>query len=604
MAIKTTDVDFAAVKKKCQDLESLYAARNTKANEMEAAYFMDWTNKPLGDEAKVITSPSARNKANGAIWLMTATDPVFSVPFDLNDDDAKTKSEAMEKMAAAMWHTAGLIRQRPVHYDAVTSGVLFGEMHIGVVNTKDLSEQSKGGPTEGRFSKIAEMTPFIYEVYDPRTGYPEYDALGLSAYYRKVKMKTGEILDRWGDLAIQSGMNPGERFVDVNFCDYWDNVVHIAWIEGKTPLYIGEHGLPCIPIVAQIVTGSTVFESPEDKIQPFLQTVVSSGVWESENISLTSMATYAARLGTPTFVYQSIDGERELRMDKSVIGGVANIRSNESVMPLVQKVIDDSISQLYTVAKDISEQSTIYGQTMGQPISSTASFSATSLLHQAGRLPLITIQKLGGWAIARALEISFEIMRDVTGAGKAMKASGGTAKLKPSDIPKAFIIDARLEIDLPQDKRNDAMILQQLTSGDNPAVSMRWAREEILNIGQSKEMSQEIVDEKLQQLEFQKVVQIEMARTQAAIQAEIAKIQQQSMGQQMPGQQPGQQPMPQQPPPQQMPPDQGIPPELMAQLQAQQQQGQPPDGNTGSGMGMPGIPLGGPMTPDQMGRGQ
>jgi hypothetical protein len=36
------------------------------------------------------------------------------------------------------------------------------------------------------------------------------------------------------------------------------------------------------------------------------------------------------------------------------------------------------------------------------------------------------------------------------------------------------VIDCKLDIDMPQDKRTDAAIAAQLTSGENPLTSLEW----------------------------------------------------------------------------------------------------------------------------------
>ena len=117
-----------------------HSQRIEMCDAIEKMFLMEWEDeKPETagkDWIKLTISPDARNKALGAIRLMTATDPKFSVPFDKNSKDGKEQSSKLEKAASAIWSISGRVRQNPLHYDAVTSAVLFGEIHMGYLETR------------------------------------------------------------------------------------------------------------------------------------------------------------------------------------------------------------------------------------------------------------------------------------------------------------------------------------------------------------------------------------------------------------------------------------------------------------------------------------
>jgi len=569
MAKKTFDAGlFKDIQSRCTELEQNNSQRITMCNEIEKMFLMEWDDEKPDitgkDWIKLTISPEARNKANGAIRLMTATDPKFSVPFDKNSQEGKESSSLIEKAAAAMWNMSGRIRQNPVHYDAVTSAVLFGEMHIGVNSTADLLEHAKGGSKASimRFEKIAELTPYMFEVYDPRTGFPEFDNYGLSSYYRKVKMKSGAVLDTWGELAITAGVSKDRRNEEIDYCDYWDNEYHMVWIIGKgVPILFAEHNLPCIPIVAQTTDGSSIHEKEENKRQPFLYNLWKSGLWKRQNLSLTVIYSIMFALASnPTFIEKVTSEDRELKADYSVPGGKIKMLVNEDFHALAKNIIDPSIQQGMDIAQKLIDESTIYGQTLGEPLGSSAPFSMVALLNQAGRLPLVTIQRRGSWAIAKAVELAFTMMKDKGGKNKIKDASK-LMELSGKDIPDNLIIDAKLDIELPQDKRGQMQVALQGVQAK--LFSKEYARREI-SIEQSDEMTEEIWAEDLADLEMQKEYQTQLAKVQQEIQA---AAQQQAM--QMQGQNPalmGGQPQGQTP--------QGLPPELMQQTQGG---GMPPE---------------------------
>ena len=150
---------------------------------------------------------------------------------------------------------------------------------------------------------------------------------------------------------------------------------------------------------------------------------------------------------------------------------------------------------------------------------------------------------------------------------------------KAADLPDRPNIEARLDVSLPQDDRQNAMIALQMTQGDSPLMSKARAREEYLGIGQPDQEEKAIWTERAQQAQLQMMVQQEIEKAQM-------QAQQQMMGGQQPGQ-PGGMP-PQGMPPQQMP-QQGMPPD-MSQLQ-----------QTGAAQGVPGMGMGAPMDPSMMG---
>jgi len=121
-------------------------------------------------------------------------------------------------------------------------------------------------------------------------------------------------------------------------------------------------------------------------------------------------------------------------------------------------------------------------------------------------------------------------------------AEHGLEKIAVADIPDDLIIDVKLEADLPQDKlqmANVAAIMKQ-----NGFVSDEWIRENILNIGQSDEMTKKVVEEKFNEMRIQEYFTGAMKQE---LQAQIMQqMQQQAQQQQMMAQQQQQQMMAQQ----------------------------------------------------------
>lgn len=566
-------------------LKSLHSKRNLANDRYEAAFLLSWdeeakTRKAM-ENTKITKHPGARNALLGAIRLLTATDPQWSVPQDENDTDAQESSEKIEKFAQAMWTAAGRIRQQPVHYDVVTSMMTFAETHIAVTKTADMVAAAKGGSKAAQIKAeaIAQLTPYVFDVWDPRTGYPEIGAYGVTSFYREIKTTSGMVLDEFGDAARAIYKDSSKRYDTVTLCHFWDYENRFVWVQGvDRPLIQEKHGLPFIPVVVQLGEGSRLFSRPEYQRQPFLYTLVESGIWARQNLMLTVLYTLAFAMGSnPLYIYQANQPGKELSIDWSRPGGVATIDQGETLAPMLKQVLDPSLMTSYDIADRLAEESTIHGQTLGEPLGENAPFSMVALLHQAGRLPLLVSQRLASWAIADAAKMALLWMK-ADGARGIAGYKHESVTLKPSEIPDNFAIEAKLEIDLPQDMLQQANVYKLLTEGENPAVSAEWGRENILNIGRPKEMQKQIWNERAGMTMFMQYLQDQIM---------VMQQQQQMQAQGMPPGmgQPGM--PPEGMPPEGMPPQvQGLPPEMM-QGGMQAPEMMPPEGMPPSGGMMP-----------------
>ena len=527
-------------------------------------YMMVWSDtKPSGDIIKETISPDARNAIKGAIRLMIAADPVFSVPWDQSDPSQQQKSEKLEKAAAAMWDVAGRVRQSPIHYDVVESALLYSRVDMSIISTEDLVAAQAGNTNKvqvARMQNIANRTPYIWEVLDPMCGYPEFDTFGLVSYYQESLRSGGEVLDRWGTLAT-AVMGTVDRKSQVTYCDYYDSQWHVVWILGNTnPILMEEHGLPIIPIVCQVTEGSGIFTKPEERIQPFMLTLMRSGLWARQNLALTAMFTSVFATAVNGQLTWATNNEGPLEIDRSIAGGYIKIGQGDRLQPTVQNVVDPSLANALEKAEQLGTESTIYKQTLGEPLGGNAPFSMVSLLSQAGRLPLVSQQKRAGWAIAAAMEGAFTLAKS-KGIKSKVKGKGQVLSFSASDIPDNLTMECILDVNLPQDDRQNAALAVQLSGGQDPLTSKRWVREKILKIGQSDDMEQEIYDERADMfmLQMQLQQQIQQAQQQA---------QQGTQG----------------------PPPQGLPPEGMPPREQQPPNGMPP-GGPGLDQAQQGLPM-------------
>jgi hypothetical protein len=544
-----------------QQLKTQHVNRNDMQNAMENMFLMKWQNEDLAKQGKgktaVTRSPSVHNKVKGGSRLLSTTEPKFSVPRETNMADTDEKASKIEKWCARVFESACRATGEKVDRAVTTSAILFGEIYIAVDRTENLVTQhekqleAKGGKDRWlevaikRTQDTAKRAPYLYNVWDPRTCYPEFDRLGMNCLYREVNTTVGKVRDEFGDV---KGLSETSRLDQVVLCSWWDFVYRYIWLSGfAQPILAEEHNLPFIPVVCQLGEGSrSLFSLPENWRLPMLYPVWRSNQWDNENMYLTIAATSTLAWGSnPMFTLTTPDLEREIAIDASVPGGVIKLKAGETFGPTGKIVIDPSVLMGLERARQDIEDSTIYSQTLGQPLGANATFSETALLHQAGRLPLAVPQEMGGRAIAAALKISLEWTK---ASGK--KATAGSykydAELETTDIPDNVEVDCKLDIALPQDRLGNVNVAKMATDPNNQLASLEWAQTNILGIEQPDEMAKQILKERY----F-------YAMAMAYLQQQMQAAQQQ--------QQPPAQAGSAMPPPEQMQgPGQGIPPEVLA----------------------------------------
>jgi len=559
---------FKEIQDHVKDMESDASRRVTVQETCEDMYWLD--KGDLADVERTITGakitldPTPRITVDGIRRLLTATEPVISVPQDQNKDNAQDYGEDIERMASMMWRVAGRISGRPLHYDAVLSAILYDQIVITIDSTKELLAlaESATDPVKDEIKRINKMTPYLFNVVNPRSVFTERSNTGgLSCYARASMMSKFEIIDAFGEDArrVLDKNRIGEdsitgRYENLRVWDFFDREYRQVWVDGfDEPILQDEHGLPFIPVVAHTVEGSRLFTDDGRQVKPFLFTEAQSGLWKMRSMVLSAWATQAVAMGfTPPFIFTPAQATDPMpKADFSGIFGMWKIPQGATFERSKSTgIMDPEVYKYYEMAAQLGEESTMYKTALGQSIGSSAPFSAVSLLSQQGRLPTVTIKEITGWAIADALKMAFLWMRADKGEYKA-GYQDQVSVIKAAEIPETFELECALEVDMPQDKLQQANIINVL-AGKMP---MRWLVENVLNEGQYEDLEDEIMAEEARRAFFQIELQKAIQQAQQAEQEQAAMVQ---------GPPPGPEQMmmggPPQGPPPMMPP--GMPPEL------------------------------------------
>lgn len=505
-----TETKFKDIKAHCAELESQHQQRNMMYGDMVKMFMMNWEEQghmKAGERDLMVTlSPSARNAIMGAIRLIIATDPVFKVS---KDGEARVSADKLEKGADTFWKAGGRLAGDPLHYDQILSGLLFSEVHTGISKIDDMAARAKGAPPAviDRIKRAAANTPYVVETFDPRTGFPEFDAFGLRGYYRKTELTWQEIYEGYGQdaTAAMGETKHSKPFDRHTFHQYYDIENVWVWVDGSDrPIIDGEpHGLPFIPVNVSIIEGSKLFDKVEERRQPFLYTMWRSKIWNRQNLMLTVIYDLVFKMGiNPQMIFQAEEEDAWPQFNWDHKPGIVRILPGQNITEWKQQVLGDGLMQAWQMAENIGTESTIYKQALGQALTgSNATFSLQSLLSQAGRLPLVWPQKKLSWHISDTAKMMLKWIK--TDGKKSKSRYGGTlTEIGPSDVPDFFELSCNLRINMPQDMQGMANLAALLSGGEDPLVSKEYARDEFLNIGDSSEMDQQIWNEGAANLYF------------------------------------------------------------------------------------------------------
>ena len=515
MAKKNTDL-FEEIKTHASDIKSDFTKRNTEFERYEKMYLLESTESTRGNETvKLTVSPTAHNKVTGAKRLLQSQ----KVRFDCHSNIAtKAELDQIESMIDRWWKQMFSVNGKPIMNEIIHSAALYSDVHIGLTFLEDYK---KYNPKDPRIERLMRRTPILFEVWNPRFGYPERDALGLSAYYQELKVPFSYIKHTYGNLVEDDTSRKDTTQVTLH--RFWDNEYYCIWYE-QDLLDCGPHGLPCIPVSVSSTEGSELFEDQEDRYEPLLFSLKRSSLWERENLALTVLYTTAAAIAfTPSFKWKT-DSNEDLRVN--IDDGIQYYRLNkgDDVEAITNKgVFTREINDIMQLTTNLIDNSTVYDTAFGTG-GGSSSFSESTLLAQAARLPLVPIQRNVGAAIGDIVQIALDIMR-----ARSINFKFGDLEIKAKDLPEDLTVDAALDVILPQERTQLAATAATINA--NGLASKEWVRSEIMGISNNDQMEKQLAQEKvanaLTEYYTQKMVQELQQQDQMAQQQQQMAFQQQ-----------------------------------------------------------------------------
>jgi hypothetical protein len=515
MAAKKDKPDFPKLKQRADQLVAAHASRNTMYAAMKKFLFMEWDERPTDEWVKETMSPDPYNAIVGIVRLLVSTQPRISVAADENDPNARQQADKLELALGALWNRAN---DRPfwsIHYDVALSAVLFSEIAIQIANAQETIRWAEvQGKSTGELKEAARRTPFVYEVCDPETVYPQFGAFGLRSVLRRYRRPAWQVKEFWGNKAGSIADADEDR--EVEYSDYWTPEWRVVWTNADdAPILMEKHELPFIPWSCSLVMGSSMFTEPHRQRLPLLYPVWKGKWWHRQNLELTLLYSFASLLVNPTWVTKTVDGQA-VAFDLSQPGGQINLRAGENIEPLARQLITGDITSALSIADNKITASTVPQVVFGQAPGSSMSYSALNMLSQGGRLPLVPIEQNAGRAIGTALQKTLLWVKH-SGQAVSLYNVGRLAKLSPEDInPDHLEITVKLKADIPQDRlqlANTVTMLMNAKGADGLPLISRDTALAFLEFLQPGEETEKILQELFTQEHLKMYVKEEAERS-------------------------------------------------------------------------------------------
>ena len=505
-----------------QVLKDQYSERDRMFDIYEDMFNMNWKHdlrrKKAADTIKQTISPTARNKVLGAWRLLVSQDPRFKVRSDEAEPDT---IENLEKFISMMWQRTGKVNGRPLHHDIILSMLLYGEAHVGINTIADFKAFN---PDDKRVDRVGKLTPILFDVWNPKTGYPEFDKFGLTAFYREVEVEKSWVRTNYAHLvkdntALEKKLQGKGTVTLKTFYDLQYYAVNIDYDN----IICCEHGLPCIPIAVTMSDGSSMFDRTDQSRQPLLYTLAQSRLWERENLYLTVTTSNLFALGCMPMLVYTHDGNSKMNINNDDGVLKADIARGESIDFIQSKgFLTQEMQNMGQMYKDYIDQSTVLNTAFGEG-GGAATFSEASLLSVSARLPLVSTQEQCGMALANAVDLALLTMKE-----RKISYKHDDIEFSYKDIPSDYEIMCSLDMTQPQERlqrANEAAVILA-----NGLASKEWTQENTIGIENTEEMNRKMLDEKVEtalvDYKIQEMVQDLQQQKQQQMQARQQNLEQ------------------------------------------------------------------------------
>ncbi len=473
--------DLEWFKGRAEYLEKGYEGRNDMYEDIDDALHGVWElpESMSGiDWAQRAPEPMFAITVNAATRILADVKPTISIT--PTESLLMTVSDEQEKGLG--WLQSNASRRRNTHIigDVGASAVKYGEVCALVTYLPmQIAAIDKVGGNVKRWKAMSRRSPFLVEVFHPKSVFPRYSAIGLEEVAFSRRDDPSAIVDMWGSHAdelknrmaadlIGGGTAPQEVVYHV----YMSYDYHAVWVEygsdgGDTIEIINKKwNFPFLPWACRI-GGTNLEDRPEDQRNPLLKTMydfdlynLTSSVRSMRISDIIHTAGAAKRTfktsGSEAPVIIQEAGETYERIDQD-----DEIEDRQPAQP------DPAMALLYNELSSDHERGTLSNLLLGGEIPANAAFSTINLVTHSALAAIKPTREVIEGTMADISEIMLLWIhygrKTVEGFGKTEDGEHETYYMHPDDIdPNNIYIEVNVEADLPTDRAARATVARML----------------------------------------------------------------------------------------------------------------------------------------------
>ncbi len=466
-----------------QYLEKGYKDRNDMYEEIDAALHGEW--ELPEDFAKVDWATRAPDPAfaitvNAATRILADVKPRISIT--PRDSGLMTVADEQEKGLG--WLQSNASRRRNAHIisDVGASAVKYGEVcaHVTYLPMQ-VKGINKAKGNSKRWEAMMRRSPFLVEVFHPKSVFPRYSALGIEEVAMARKEDPAAVVDMWGEKAdelkatMEASINEGGKAPDeVIYKVYMSYDWHAVWVEytdtdskgvsgsAKTIEILNEKwNFPFLPWACRI-GGTNLEDNAEDQRNPLLKTMYDFDLYNlSSSVRSMRISDIIRTAGQAKRTLSSASGQG---VDIIEEGGdfYEQIDGEDEMTDRAPQVADPAMQLLAVELAQDHQKATLSDLLLGGEIPANAAFATINLVTHSALAAIKPVREVIEGSMADISEIMLLWIhyggKAVEGFGKNQDGEHEVYYMHPDDIdPKNIYINVDVDADLPTDRQARAV---------------------------------------------------------------------------------------------------------------------------------------------------
>lgn len=458
-------------------LENLYDDRNDMYEEIDDALHGVWDlpdSMASIDWAFRAPEPAFAITVNAATRILSDVKPRISITPP--DASLMRVADAQEKGLGWLQNNASRRRNSHIIGDVGASAVKYGEVtaHVTFLPTQIKGIKNAKGNTK-RWEAMLRRSPFLVEVFHPKSVFPRYSSVGLEEVAMSRKDDPSAIVDMWGEHADElkremaasiEGGNTAPQ--EVTYHVYMSYDWHAVWVEygegdgGKNIEILNEKwNFPFLPWACRI-GGTNLEDKPEDQRNPLLKTMYDFDLYDlMSSVRSARVSDIIHNFGSPKKTF-STSGNESPEIIQEAGEQYERIDADDKMEDRVPPQIDAPMKLLYTELQQDHQKATLSDLLLGGEIPSNAAFATINLVTHSALAAIKPVREVIEGAMADISEIMLLWIHygdeTVEGFGRNDDGQHEVYYMHPDDIdPNNIYINVDVDADLPTDRQARAV---------------------------------------------------------------------------------------------------------------------------------------------------